>query len=125
MYCIKGKCQCFLGWYGKDCSDKACLNNCTGNGRCAEGKCFCDLGYSGIDCSQKECLKDCGKNGKCVNDFYSFSPDNNELIKHSSMLKERCSHSMIHIGIFNEIFVVGGYSNNTCERYIINEKKFN
>jgi hypothetical protein len=59
------------------------------------------------------------KNGKCVNDFYSFNPDKDELIKLPNMLKERCSHSMINYN--SSIIVVGGYSNNTCEKFINNK----
>ena len=42
------------------------------------------------------------------------------------MLSERCSHSLIYINnkiINNEIFAIGGYNNNTCERYSINNNK--
>ena len=44
------------------------------------------------------------------------------------MLSERCSHSLIYINnkiINNEIFAIGGYNNNTCERYSINNNKWN
>lgn len=59
------------------------------------------------------------KNGKCVNDFYSFNPDKDELLQLPSMLKERCSHSMINYN--SSLIVVGGYSNNTCEKFINNK----
>ncbi len=64
------------------------------------------------------------KDGVCVNEFYCFNPDGNILKQLPSLLRERCSHSMIYISLLNEIFVVGGYSNNTCERYSMSSKKW-
>ena len=32
-------------------SDKTCIADCNGHGKCKDGKCICDVGYSGPDCS--------------------------------------------------------------------------
>eukprot|EP01135_Chromosphaera_perkinsii_P011440 Nk52_evm16s2402 gene=Nk52_evmTU16s2402 len=31
---------------------RACVNNCTGHGRCLGGECYCDDGYEGKDCEE-------------------------------------------------------------------------
>lgn len=78
--CVDGKCFCFLGYHGHDCSKRehlflscitsfyvlmfacsvilanlfagSCPNNCSGHGRClSSGLCECGNGYTGIDCS--------------------------------------------------------------------------
>jgi len=36
---------------GDDCSQRRCLNACSGRGHCQEGLCFCEDGYQGPDCS--------------------------------------------------------------------------
>jgi hypothetical protein len=69
------------------------------------------------------------KTGKCSTEFYHFNPENNFLTKLPSMLKERCSHSMAYINpgsnnINGQIFAIGGYGNNTCERYLTFDKKW-
>lgn len=67
------------------------------------------------------------KEEKCVKDFYAYSVKNNTLRVLPSMYKERCSHSMIYVNtdkIQNEVFVIGGFSNNTCEKYSIDKKKW-
>ena len=67
------------------------------------------------------------KEEKCISDFYSYDYYTNRLETLSNMLSERCSHSLIYINnkiINNEIFAIGGYNNNTCERYSINNNKW-
>ncbi|CAA0831586.1 Unknown protein, partial [Striga hermonthica] len=54
--CINGKCHCFIGFEGKDCSKRSCPNNCGAHGECLEfGVCSCENGYTGIDCSTAVC----------------------------------------------------------------------
>ncbi|KAK6118913.1 hypothetical protein DH2020_047366 [Rehmannia glutinosa] len=51
-HCIDGRCHCFLGFEGHDCSQRSCPNNCAGHGECLkDGVCDCEHGYTGIDCS--------------------------------------------------------------------------
>ncbi|XP_061597417.1 tenascin-X isoform X2 [Cololabis saira] len=65
--CENGKCVCFPGHSGPDCSESDCPDNCNDNGRCVNGQCVCDPGFSGPDCSQKTCPDDCSDHGRCVN----------------------------------------------------------
>ena len=68
------------------------------------------------------------KEEKCISDFYSYDYYTNRLESLSNMLSERCSHSMIYLNnkiINNEIFVIGGYNNNTCERYNVKKNEWN
>jgi hypothetical protein len=57
------------------------------------------------------------KKGVNSNDFYSFNALTNELNRLPNMLKERCSHSMV--ATTSHIYAIGGYSNNTTERYCL------
>jgi N-acetylneuraminic acid mutarotase len=61
------------------------------------------------------------KSGNISKEFFSFNSDTSELKRLSDMVKERCSHSLLYS---NEIYAVGGYSNNTAERYYINTNKW-
>ncbi|XP_054911251.1 tenascin-X isoform X3 [Poeciliopsis prolifica] len=65
--CVDGKCSCFPGYSGPDCSESGCPGNCKDHGRCMNGECVCDPGFSGPDCSQKACPNNCSNRGKCVN----------------------------------------------------------
>ncbi|KAL9996310.1 putative leishmanolysin [Helianthus debilis subsp. tardiflorus] len=50
--CVDGKCHCFIGFDGQDCSKRSCPSNCSGNGKCLKnGVCECANGNTGIDCS--------------------------------------------------------------------------
>lgn len=54
--CVAGGCQCLSGYVPDhetgDCKS-ACLNGCSGRGRCAmTGTCQCNTGYKGDDCSE-------------------------------------------------------------------------
>ena len=62
------------------------------------------------------------KDDKCKNTFYKYSPNTNTLTQLASMLTPRCSHSMIDLN--NEIYVVGGYNTNTCEKYLIQSNEW-
>jgi hypothetical protein len=63
------------------------------------------------------------KSEECVKDFVVYSYDKNAIIKLEAMKNARCSHAMAFVPP-NDIYVVGGYCNNTSEKYSINEKKW-
>ncbi|XP_053092921.1 tenascin isoform X1 [Pangasianodon hypophthalmus] len=65
--CVDGKCVCFPGFSGPDCSVLNCPRDCSNKGKCVNGKCVCDPGFTGPDCSVKTCPKNCSSNGRCVN----------------------------------------------------------
>ncbi|XP_060742963.1 tenascin-like isoform X1 [Tachysurus vachellii] len=65
--CVDGKCVCFPGFSGPDCSVPDCPGNCSKKGKCVNGKCVCDQGFTGPDCSVKTCPKNCSSHGRCVN----------------------------------------------------------
>ncbi|KAK2920633.1 hypothetical protein Q8A73_000118 [Channa argus] len=65
--CMDGKCVCFHGFSGADCSESSCPGNCNNNGRCVKGQCVCDPGFSGSDCSERSCPDNCSSRGRCVN----------------------------------------------------------
>ncbi|KAM3858551.1 uncharacterized protein ACN63O_018130 [Diretmus argenteus] len=65
--CVDGKCVCFPGFSGPDCSQSNCPGNCNDKGRCVNGQCVCDPGFSGPDCSQSNCPGNCNDKGRCVN----------------------------------------------------------
>lgn len=52
---------------------------------------------------------------KQTNSFYVYSPITSKLKPLSNMLHPRCSHSMIVIN--KHLYAVGGYNNNTSEKY--------
>ncbi|KAE9586174.1 putative leishmanolysin [Lupinus albus] len=72
--CVEGKCYCFLGFHGHDCSRRSCSNNCSDNGRClSNGICECKAGYTGIDCSTAVCDEQCSLHGGvCDNGVCEF-----------------------------------------------------
>lgn len=72
--CVDGRCHCFLGFHGHDCSRRSCPSNCTGNGLCLNnGICECKTGYTGIDCSTAVCDEQCGLHGGvCDNGICKF-----------------------------------------------------
>ncbi|XP_072529591.1 tenascin-like [Salminus brasiliensis] len=65
--CVDGKCVCFPGFSGLDCSESNCPGNCNNKGKCVNGQCVCDPGFTGPDCSQAACPGNCNKKGRCVN----------------------------------------------------------
>ncbi|XP_062265533.1 tenascin-X isoform X1 [Platichthys flesus] len=64
--CVDGRCECFPGFSGPDCSDSNCPGNCHHRGRCVAGQCVCDPGFSGPDCSGTSCPDACRGHGRCV-----------------------------------------------------------
>ncbi|XP_048085157.1 tenascin isoform X1 [Alosa alosa] len=65
--CVDGKCVCFPGYSGDDCSDSTCPDNCSDNGKCVNGQCVCNPGFTGPDCSTRTCPDNCNNQGRCVN----------------------------------------------------------
>ncbi|XP_020202668.1 leishmanolysin isoform X1 [Cajanus cajan] len=72
--CVDGKCRCFLGFHGNDCSRRSCPNKCNDNGIClSNGICQCKPGYTGIDCSTAVCDEQCSLHGGvCDNGVCEF-----------------------------------------------------
>ncbi|KAJ7558534.1 hypothetical protein O6H91_04G044600 [Diphasiastrum complanatum] len=72
--CMEGKCKCFLGFNGDDCSSRSCPGECSGNGECTSfGVCECYSGYTGVDCSTAGCDEQCSLHGGvCDNGVCEF-----------------------------------------------------
>ncbi|XP_010898820.2 tenascin-X isoform X3 [Esox lucius] len=64
--CEDGKCLCFPGFRGPDCSLSDCPGNCNDKGKCVNGQCVCDPGFTGPDCSSVSCPSNCNNKGQCV-----------------------------------------------------------
>ncbi|XP_016108002.1 tenascin-X-like [Sinocyclocheilus grahami] len=65
--CVDGKCVCFPGFSGPDCSMPDCPDDCSSRGRCVNGQCVCDPGFTGPECSSSTCPDNCNDRGRCVN----------------------------------------------------------
>ncbi|XP_024654172.2 tenascin isoform X2 [Maylandia zebra] len=63
--CKDGKCVCFPGFSGPDCSQSNCPGDCSNNGKCVNVQCVCDPGFTGPDCSLKACPDNCNNHGRC------------------------------------------------------------
>ncbi|TRY98097.1 hypothetical protein DNTS_028461 [Danionella cerebrum] len=59
-------CVCEEGWFGKNCSEARCPDDCSGQGICIEGECVCDQNFSGENCSEPRCPSDCSDRGLCI-----------------------------------------------------------
>ena len=65
--CTDGKCKCYTGFSGNDCSgNESCPSNCSGNRTCTDGICKCNSGFSGEDCLTKSCPSNCSGNRTCT-----------------------------------------------------------
>uniref|UniRef100_UPI0009B305DD tenascin-like n=1 Tax=Monopterus albus TaxID=43700 RepID=UPI0009B305DD len=64
--CVDGKCVCFPGFRGPDCSQSSCPGNCNNNGKCVDGHCVCNPNFTGPDCLQRACTDSCNNQGRCV-----------------------------------------------------------
>jgi gas vesicle protein len=62
------------------------------------------------------------KKGQHTSDFFSFNSYSDELVRLPNMLKERCSHSMS--ASLYHIYAIGGYNNNTTERFCLKTNKW-
>lgn len=88
--CVDGRCHCFLGFHGHDCSKRSCPSNCNGHGKClTSGVCQCVNGYTGIDCSTAVCDEQCSlhggvcDNGVCefrCSDYAGYTCQNSSLL---------------------------------------------
>ncbi|KAF7851583.1 hypothetical protein BT93_L3580 [Corymbia citriodora subsp. variegata] len=88
--CIDGRCHCFLGFHGHDCSKRSCPGNCNGRGKClGSGVCHCDDRYTGVDCSTEVCDEQCSlhggvcDNGKCefrCSDYAGYTCQNSSKL---------------------------------------------
>ncbi|KAI3516059.1 hypothetical protein L1887_14968 [Cichorium endivia] len=82
--CVDGKCLCFVGFDGHDCSKGICPSNCNGNGKCLKnGICQCADGFTGIDCSTAVCDEQCSLHGGvCDNEVLvrNVPPDSDESV---------------------------------------------
>ncbi|PKI43753.1 hypothetical protein CRG98_035859 [Punica granatum] len=88
--CVDGKCRCFLGFRGHDCSKRSCPGNCSGRGRCLRnGVCQCQDRYTGVDCSTEVCDEQCSlhggvcDNGKCefrCSDYAGYTCQNSSSL---------------------------------------------
>ncbi|XP_029587640.1 tenascin isoform X2 [Salmo trutta] len=65
--CEDGKCVCFPGFSGPDCSLSDCPGNCNDKGKCVNGQCVCNPGFTGPDCSSESCPGNCNNKGRCEN----------------------------------------------------------
>lgn len=72
--CFDGKCHCFLGFHGHDCSKRSCPSSCSGHGTChSNGICECENGRTGVDCSTAICDEQCSLHGGvCDNGVCEF-----------------------------------------------------
>ncbi|XP_052474942.1 tenascin-R isoform X2 [Carassius gibelio] len=59
-------CVCEEGWFGKNCSEARCPDDCSGQGICIEGECVCDRNFGGENCSEPRCPGDCSDRGLCI-----------------------------------------------------------
>ncbi|KAK3100005.1 hypothetical protein FSP39_013415 [Pinctada imbricata] len=68
--CLHGKCSCFPGFKGWDCSEYECPELCSRHGKFENGVCQCHKGWKGRECEipEHECaVTDCNGNGQCIN----------------------------------------------------------
>lgn len=78
--CVAGFCTCSPGYFGPDCSETACPQNCFGHGECRQGTCVCQEGWLGQACEsmmsiereatvQEACSRPCSPGGRCKDDL--------------------------------------------------------
>ncbi|XP_030950409.1 uncharacterized protein LOC126712181 [Quercus robur] len=94
--CVDGRCHCFLGFHGHDCSQRTCPSNCNGHGKCLfNGVCKCENGYTGIDCSTAICDEQCSlhggvcDNGVCefrCSDYAGYTCQNSSMLSSSLLV---------------------------------------
>ncbi|KAL7607136.1 uncharacterized protein LOC111920667 [Lactuca sativa] len=114
--CVNGKCICFLGFHGHDCSKRSCPRNCNGNGKCLKnGICQCADGFTGIDCSTAVCDEQCSlhggvcDNGVCefrCSDYAGYTCRNTSLVLENLSI---CKHVLM-----NDVDVGGNGNGQHC-----------
>ena len=65
--CVDGACRCFVGYGGRHCEARTCVDGCSSHGSCVGGACACDAGWTGATCDVRSCAVGCGGHGRCVN----------------------------------------------------------
>lgn len=58
-YCRDGKCVCYPGFTGVDCTERLCPRDCSFRGACVNGECQCKGNYTGAACERARCPSDC------------------------------------------------------------------
>ena len=58
-------CECYPGFTGSSCAERACPSNCSSHGTCVDGSCRCEPTFTGLDCSLYTCPNGCSNNGHC------------------------------------------------------------
>merc|ERR1711968_39598 len=108
---LNSTCVCDVDYWGDDCSQLKCLNNCSGNGRCLNGTCLCDPGYEQPDCygdhkkSSVGCLRNCSApNGYCDEKL-------NKCVCNAGFAAPDCSH----MGCPNNCFGNGKCVMGSCQ----------
>ncbi|XP_062160225.1 uncharacterized protein LOC133867467 [Alnus glutinosa] len=94
--CVDGRCNCFLGFHGHDCSKRSCPTNCNGHGTCLSiGICECENGFAGVDCSTAICDEQCSlhggvcDNGVCefrCSDYAGYTCQNSSMLSSSLLV---------------------------------------
>lgn len=51
--CVAGLCQCSTGFFGPNCSEARCPQDCWGHGECNSGSCKCHEGWLGRACESQ------------------------------------------------------------------------
>ena len=97
--CFKGKCKCFPGFTGVDCSATSCPILCNGHGNYKNGKCVCSFDWHGIECDIPidQCENpECSGNGVCENGkclcFIGYEGKSCEI---ESCISQNCSNNGI------------------------------
>ena len=60
------RCECALGWKGRDCRTIDCIGNCSDRGACRDGVCYCPAGWGGTRCELRLCPSGCSDRGVCT-----------------------------------------------------------
>nr|XP_054760703.1 neurogenic locus notch homolog protein 2-like [Lytechinus pictus] len=64
--CVRGACQCPIGFIGEDCSqERPCDDVCRNGGFCYQGACQCGAGFTGEFCQTRVCEPACINGGVC------------------------------------------------------------
>lgn len=94
--CVRGRCQCQLGYRGTACEEDTCPHHChasAGRGRCVYGTCACGEGWKGSSCSQRP-TRDCpvDSRGQVCSGHGSCGADGGCTCFHSDYSGPDCSY---------------------------------
>ena len=94
---MNGKCKCFPGFTGIDCSSNSCPILCNGHGNYENGKCTCFFDWHGNECDIPidQCeISDCNGNGVCENGkCLCFIGYEGKFCEKESCINENCSNN--------------------------------